>query len=310
MNTTYTHIGEVISFLRKKKRLSQEECANGVCTREYLIKIEKGQTYPTTIILNGLCNTLGIDIYEEYALILRHGGFERHNMITELNNGFSYETEQQLPALIEKCENLFPNCDGELYQYLCYAKAICAMDIEDNPTLAQEYALRGILSHHPSYTLDTVLTSHTLSNIDLSLIYYYITCLCEFSDKSPTIVAYYNLYQYLISLLNTSNYIVHKKYHFEINLLTSVVINMIHYNTTEIPISELYTIVCKTIDVKKTYHYSNAIPNLLFDKCYLCHKLGYMEEYNETLHYALSLSEFYLGKEKTQRLQSWLFSKI
>ena len=91
MTNTYTHIGEVIAYLRKKKGLSQAALADGICTREYLIKIENCRQYPTSAIINGLCQKLGIDIYEEYSLILRHGGFEHHNAIAELNDSFSKE---------------------------------------------------------------------------------------------------------------------------------------------------------------------------------------------------------------------------
>ena len=91
MTDKYTHIGEVIAYLRKKKGLSQAALAENICSREYLGKIEKGYQYPTSAVINELCEKLGIDIYEEYSLILRHGGFDRHNMITELNDSFSKE---------------------------------------------------------------------------------------------------------------------------------------------------------------------------------------------------------------------------
>ena len=99
MTNTYTHIGEVIAYLRKKKRLSQASLADGICTREYLIKIENCRQYPTSAIINDLCQKLGIDIYEEYSLILRHGGFERHNAITELNDSYSKEKSHNLQQI-------------------------------------------------------------------------------------------------------------------------------------------------------------------------------------------------------------------
>ncbi len=306
---TFTHVGEVISYLRKKKGLSQEAASQGACSRKQLIRIEKGEQYPTSYVLNGLCNSLGIDIYEEYALILRHGGFERHDMITEFNDCFSKETVIDLPQLIKKCEQQFNEIDGELYQYLYYAKSICSNDLDKNPSLGQAYALQGILSRHPNYDLASPLTTYNLSNIDINLIYYYIHSLCKQENTPTSIRAYMNLYNYLKNLLDTNHYIIQKKYHFELMMITAVVIDTVIYNQTEITHSELYNIVCDTIDIKKKYNYSDGLANLLFEKSYLCRKLGYTEEYEKTLSTAMAIGEFYLGKEKTEKMKQWVLAK-
>ena len=309
MTDKYTHIGEVIAYLRKKKGVSQAALAENICSREYLGKIEKGYQYPTSAVINELCEKLGIDIYEEYSLILRHGGFDRHNMITELNDSFSKEKILNLPSLITKCEKNFPQIDGELFQNLCYAKAIYALDIEHNPSLAQDFALQGILYSYPNYSLDAPLTNYTLSNIELLLIYYYINSLCEYNSKTNAVLSYLHLYQYLKERINTNQYIVHKKHHFEINLLSTVVVNMTLYHRNLIPYETLYKLVNDTIELKKQLDYSNSITNLLFEKCYLCKKLGYLDEYEKTLNTAKVVGEFYLGKESSEKLVQWLNQK-
>lgn len=309
MTDKYTHVGEVIAYLRKKKGWSQVALSDGICTREYLGKIEKGYQHPTSVIINDLCEKLGINIYEEYALILRHGGFERHNMITELNDSFSKEKTQNLPDLIAKCEKQFPSINGELFQTLCFAKAICALDMEHNPSSAQDFAIQGILYNHPNYSLDAPLTNYTLSNIELLLIYYYINSLCEYKNNPNAVLSYLHLYHYLKERLDTNQYIVHKKYHFEISLLSAVVVNMILYNKDLIPYETLYTIVNENIERKKRLNYSNSITNLLFEKCYLCKKLGYTKEYENTLSTAVHIGEFYLGKDATEQFVHWLNQK-
>lgn len=309
MTTTFTHIGEVIAYLRKKKGMSQQKLSHNVCSREYLIKIEKGQQYPTSHIINGLCNNLNHDIYEEYSLILRHGGFAEHNMITELNDCFSKKKEHLLPDLIAKCEKLCPQAEGELYQYLCYAKSICALDLQNNPIVGLDCALEGITCHHPNYTLDTPLTEFALSNIDITLIYYYINNLCEQGCTANAVPSYLHLYEYIKKKLDTNNYIVHKKYHFEINMLSGIVVNAIIYNSGEIPYRKMYDILNEVLEIKKKYNYSNSLPTLLFEKCYLCEKLGYTQEYQETLPIAISISEFLVGTETTSELKEWLINQ-
>ncbi len=158
----YAHIGEVISHLRLQRGLTQIQLSDGICSREYLIKLEKQKASPTTEMVNLFGDRLGVDIYEEYSLILRHGGFDRHHMITEFNECYNLNNMHRLPALIEKCQQQFPNCDGELYQHLCYARAICQMDINKNPLQAREYALQGITYKLPLYNMSYSYTEFYL----------------------------------------------------------------------------------------------------------------------------------------------------
>jgi len=67
-------IGEIITYCRKIKNLSQSALADGICTKEYIYKLEKGKCSPTLYLLDQISNRLGINLYDQYAIIYRQGG--------------------------------------------------------------------------------------------------------------------------------------------------------------------------------------------------------------------------------------------
>lgn len=48
----YTNIGEVIKYLRKETKFTRSSLSEGICSREYLGKIERGESIPTFEIVN------------------------------------------------------------------------------------------------------------------------------------------------------------------------------------------------------------------------------------------------------------------
>lgn len=60
--------GEIIKELRKRKGLTQSQLAEGICTREYLYRVEKGQYVPSSIILEALSYKLSEDL-SQYLLL-------------------------------------------------------------------------------------------------------------------------------------------------------------------------------------------------------------------------------------------------
>ncbi len=139
------------------------------------------------------------------------------------------------------------------------------------------------------------------------MIHYYLR---SWQDTNPdAITAYYHLYEYLKHRLSDNRYIIHKKYHFEINLISSVVLTIAMHNQDVLPLTAIYQAICDTIAIKKDYNYSHLLPNLLFIKCLLCHKLNYDKEYETTLTQAKNISQFYLGEDRTLQMIQWLEEK-
>ena len=89
-------IGEIIKHYRLQKHLSQEKLAQGICDRKYISHIELGKQIPTLDIVNQLSERLGINLYETYALMLRHHDIETHQKIEQLNQHFSIDKISKL----------------------------------------------------------------------------------------------------------------------------------------------------------------------------------------------------------------------
>lgn len=56
------NVGLIIKELRIKKKISQEQLANGICSKSQLFRIEKGRHFPSIFILQQLSDKLGEDI--------------------------------------------------------------------------------------------------------------------------------------------------------------------------------------------------------------------------------------------------------
>ena len=116
-------IGEIIKHYRLQKKLSQEKLAQGICDRKYISHIELGKQIPTLDIVNQLSKRLGINLYETYALMLRHHDIETHKKIERLNKCQVLDKRERLIDLINQYKDLPGFQYGEPFLQLEYAKA-------------------------------------------------------------------------------------------------------------------------------------------------------------------------------------------
>ena len=68
--------------------------------------------------------------------------------------------------------------------------------------------------------------------------------------------------------------------------------------------------VTTSISLLKKYGYSENLPELLFDRTYLYYKLEDTAAYEASLSEAISISNFFVGEEETNKLIDWLNKKI
>ena len=310
MTDKFTHIGEVISYIRKKQNISQAELADEICSREYIGQVEKGLKFPTTYIINQFCDKLDVNIYEEYALLLQHGGFEQHQMITTINDHIKPEKGHLLLDLATEYENSGIPIEGELLQFICYAKALYYGNIDRQIEKAIEYCLKGIRTHYPNFTINSSFDSYRLSNIEINLLQCLFNQYYRMGDVTLCILGQKRLLAYLNQKLLTTDYIVHKKLHFELTGLALLSHNIFICGQNDIPFQELLNIIENSISLLKKYGYSGKLPELLFDRTYLHYKLQNTDAYEASLSEAISISNFFIGEENTKGLIEWLNKKI
>lgn len=309
MTDTFTHIGEVISYIRKEQNMSQAELADGICSREYIGQIEKGNKFPTTYMINQFCDKLDANIYDEYALLLQHGGFTQHQMIMTINDHIKPEKGHLLLDLVTEYENSGVPIEGELFQSICYAKALYYGNIERQIEKAIAYCLDGIHTHYPDFTIDSSFNLYRLNNIEVVLLQCLFNQYYRIGDITLCILGQKKLHAYLSRKLLTTDYIVHKKLHFELTGLALLSHNIFICGQNDVPFSELLNLIENSISLLKTYGYSENLPKLLFDRTYLHYKLEDIDAYEASLSEAITISKFFVGEEKTNDLITWLEQK-
>ncbi len=306
MTDKYTHIGELISYLRKEKRMSQAELADGICSREYIGQIEKGQKFPTTYMINQFCDKLDINIYDEYALLLQHGGFIQHQMIMTINDHINPQKGHLLLDLVTEYEISGVPIEGDLLQHICYAKALYYGNIDLQIEKAISYCLEGIHHHYPDFDLRNSYEAYRLSNIELALLQCLFNQYYRINDIELSIMGKKHLFSYLQQRLNTTVYIVHKRLHFELVGLALLSHNLFLQGQTMLSLEELLCMIETSISLLKKYGYTENLTELLFDRACLYYKLGDTIQYESALTEATSISTFFLGPEDTDKFLQWL----
>lgn len=309
MTDKFTHIGEVISYLRKKQNMSQSDLADGICSREYIGQIEKGQKFPTTYMINLFCDKLDVNIYDEYALLLQHGGFAQHQMIMTINDHIEPEKGHLLLDLATNCENSGVPIEGELLQYICYAKALYFGNIDRQIEKALEYCLEGIHYHYPNFDFSTSFEAYRLSNIEIVLLECLFNQYYRQGNSELSLNGKKHLFSYMQQKLNTTDYIVHKRLHFELMSLAILTHNIFLHGQNILPWDELLSMVNTSISLLKKYGYSENLPSLLFDRTCIYYKIEDIDAYEASLSEAITISKFFVGEEKTNDLITWLEQK-
>lgn len=310
MTDKFTHIGEVISYLRKEQNMSQSELADDICSREYISQLEKGLKFPTTYMINQFCDKLDVNIYEEYALLLQHGGFEQHQMIMTINDHIEPEKGHLLLDLATEYENSGVPIEGELLQHICYAKALYYGNIDRQIEKAIQYCLEGIHYHYRNFDFSNSFESYRLSNIEINLLQCLFNQYYRIGNSELSLIGKKHLFSYLRQKLNTNHYIVHKRLHFELVGLALLTHNIFLHGQNILPLDELLSMVNTSISLLKKYGYSENLPSLLFDRTCIYYKMGDIDAYKTSLSEAIAISNFFVGEENTKELIEWLNKKI
>ena len=297
---SYTNIGEVIKYLREHSKLSQNALSSGICSREYLGKLERGESSPTCEILNLLSNKLGANIYENYALVIEHNGIKTHEHIVEINELIGKKDYATLYTKITEFSQLKGFSHGIPFKYLKYAEALCFGNHFEDYAKAVSVAMCGLETDPYSFIRHNVSTIY-LSKADLLLLQSIAVNLCRQEKYIDASLFFDFLIEYLFGVLSSNRYIINRNKRFELNYLSHTVYNRytFFHNSTD----EEYEIIKSTIDALKKHKCSNALPELLFCKSQIEYEKGNIELAHESLSTAQAFSDFLYGKEKTFFLQ-------
>lgn len=263
---SYISIGEIIKYYRQKSNISQANLAEGICTREYIGKIERNECCPTIDIINQLSSRLGVNLYDNYALILDHHDLKTHSQIVQLNEAISKRDFEELKHLVDTYIRLPSFSSGIPYQYIQYSQALYSSMILGDYKLATKYAMDGL---HSKYTniLDLPPTDVTLSKADLLLTQTIAVNLCRqnFLDIGRRYFSF--LIAHLSHICSLDHYFVNRNKRFELNLYAHVVYNNFIFlpNDTKTHLDSIDTI----LQLLRKHNFSNMLPELLLCKACL-----------------------------------------
>ena len=224
MNAEDVSFGKILKYYRTKLSLTQDELAEGICSRKYISRLEKDLQIPTLDIVNKLSNKLEINIYDTYALILRHHNIETHIMIEKLNDNFSTSCIKNLKPLIDECFQLETFKTGEPFQILAYAQCLYYGEYKNNSEKAINIATSTLIQFFPNFMIES-FDPLTLSNCELTLLLSLAVNYCRTGKFESATIIYNLMVKYLHKVLHQSHYVINKNHHFEMNLYGLVVYN-------------------------------------------------------------------------------------
>lgn len=298
--------GQILKYYRIQNNLTQEELASGICSRKYIIRLEQNQQIPTLDIVNQLCNKLEINLYDTYALILRHHNIETHEKIEKLNQFFSREKGTQLKQLIDEYSKLDDFQYGEPYKILCYARCLYLGNVERNFQAARDIAYTVLSAEYPNFEMPNFIPV-SLSNSDLSLLLSLATNYYRNGQSDESVLTYEIILRYLKSILSRSHYAVNKNHHFEMSLYGLVVYNLFITNKDfENNYEEELDFILNTL---KTTENSFHLPELLFCKAYICKQKNCEADYESYYQMAYQIGKFLYDEQTLFNISNELFGK-
>ncbi|HBB28039.1 MAG TPA: hypothetical protein DC000_02105 [Clostridiales bacterium] len=297
------HIGEVISYLRKKHNLTQQQLADKICSREYLCKLEKGAFFPTIYTIDLLSKKLNENIYEFYQEIERHNDMETHLKIQQINELISTggDNDLEIRKLIEEYENLPTFKTGESLQFIYYSKAICSYYLDKNYTEAIDFSYKGLCVYKKDFKLEN-WTEYIYTNVELTLINLIASSYCRCDDSDTGLSMYYEMLKYLEKYLSRPLYDLHSTGHFYINLYTNVAYNTSNNLFSKSEYVEALKIVDNAINISIRTKYMNVYPSLLKNKFMILYMLQDYENSKKYYNKALIYFEDMLSNDDLKEL--------
>lgn len=153
--STY-NIGIILRELRKKKHFSQKQLAEGICSIEYISKIENGKKTPSSEIISRLFHRLGENpgLFFMNLSSVDNELFTEHRFELEKLLGASEFAEAEAYIFSLEKEYSFYS-SGEPLQYIMGKRSHILANLYKKFDEAYDLALHAILLTKPEFTLDT-----------------------------------------------------------------------------------------------------------------------------------------------------------
>ena len=226
-NAPFVNFGEVLRYYRNREGLSQEQLAEGICTREYIGLIEKNKRIPTLYMISAFSNKMGINLYDACALIIEHNDFETHKKIMVLNEAINNHDDSRLYELANEYASLPGFSYGVPLQCIKHALSLYYANVLKDYEKSVAYATEGLaVSGQP----DAEMTPTPLLSVtDLCLLLVKSVNLCRIRrfDEGRKYLEY--LHECARLRFTQNRYIANRNRRFDINLFALTTFNICEF---------------------------------------------------------------------------------
>ncbi len=220
---SFIKIGDIIKHYRMEKGLSQDELAEGICSRKYISQLETHQNIPTLFIINALSAKLGVNLYDSYAIMLQHHDIETHKKIVSLNKALAEADFDKIHNLVETYRLLPEFQQGEPMQFLRYGESVYLSNVllEHSKSIS---VAKSALHNEPLSMFQA--TQHSFfTNIELTLLNFIAVNMCRLGNLQEGKKYFDFLYNYLSQLFIQNHYVANRNNHFELRFFANLVYN-------------------------------------------------------------------------------------
>ena len=273
VNPPFVGFGDVLRYYRNKGGLSQEQLAEGICTRVYISQIEKNKQIPTLYMISAFSNKMGVNLFDAYALIIEHNDFDTHSKIEALHEAIGAYDDERLFKMAKEYEHLPGFSSGVPLQCIKHAFSLYYANVLKDYDKAIKYASEGLaVSGIPDANMTPI---PMLSITDLCLLLVKSVNLCR-NGQMEEGRKYLEYMHECVRLRLTQNlYIANRNLRVDINLFSVTTFNICEFFPDDI--ENNMRILENTINLLYDHRNSNMQGELqLYEARYL-YETGDME---------------------------------
>lgn len=301
---SFIKIGDIIKHYRIERGLSQDELAEGICSRKYISQLETHQNIPTLFIINALSIKLGVNLYDSYAIMLQHHDIETHKKIVTLNRALAEANYDKIHKLVEDYHFLPEFQHGEPMQFLKYGESVYLANVLLEHNTAISIAKSALLNDPFSPSNQPVF----LSNIDLTLLNFIAVNTCRLGNFQEGKNYFDYLYNYLHNLFIQEHYITNRNNHFELRFFVNLIYNdFCFFHKTDTSSEEK---IDNALELLKSLHSHFNLPELLLCKIALLLEQDKIVEAQKMYPLAHELAIYLYSQEETSELEKFLLPYI
>lgn len=284
-----TSIGELISYYREMRKMTQNELAGTYCTRKTIFNIEKGINQPSLELIDYLSERLGVNLVSVYSNVYKHHDLDTHLKYMEINDAIARGDFTVMKELVEEYQNEEGFLEGEPRQLILYVKSILA-GVDRDYDKAYKYAAEGMRISYPEYPEWSTIPN-SLSNVESAVVLSNAVNLCRMGKKDEGLNELSQMEFRLKKLLSDNVYVGGDRKSVILSQWCSCVYNQ--YAFADVLTRDLLNKIDDIFEYQKASGRSHMLVELLLCEATIYMKMNNTKKAKETYESAKALGEIF-----------------